>query len=170
VATENNARAERAEIRKTAENVKASAEEVKASAQGVKDSARNIEASAANIETTADRSTELAADRTVFAAERTYAAWVRTGFAALASGVGARALLSSVVPDVFVMLASTVLVLFSAFCFSAAVWRELVPKVTNPTPHARTLPRGLLFAINGSLTVVALAALVGIWIIRYRGL
>src|SRR5262249_61901303 len=40
--------------------------------------------------------TELAADRTVFAAERTYAAWVRTGLMALASGIGAKALLSEV--------------------------------------------------------------------------
>ena len=33
------------------------------------------------------------------AAERTYAAWLRTGLFALASGIGARALLTGVVPD-----------------------------------------------------------------------
>jgi putative membrane protein len=47
----------------------------------------------------ADRRTQLAADRPVFAAERTYAAWVRTGLAALASGVGAKQLLESVIPE-----------------------------------------------------------------------
>jgi putative membrane protein len=156
-----NASLERAEIRKTTEKVKSSAQDVKASA-------RNIQESAVNIERTSDRTTELAADRTVFAAERTYAAWVRTGLAALASGVGARALLTHVIPDAMVMFASTVLVLFSTFCFCAAVWRELVPDYNNPVPDARRLPRGALFAINGSLTVVSLTALVGIWISRYR--
>jgi len=49
------------------------------------------------VEDSAERTTQLAADRTVFAAERTYAAWVRTGLLALASGIGAKALLSEVV-------------------------------------------------------------------------
>jgi putative membrane protein len=156
---EKTARIERAEIRKTTEKVKASAEKVK-------DSARNIEDSASSIEVTADRSTQLAADRTVFAAERTYAAWVRTGLAAMASGIGARALLAKLVPDPLVMLASTILVLFSAFCFCAAVWRELVPHMDDPVPQAKKIPRALLFLINGSLAVVALCALIGIWVGR----
>jgi putative membrane protein len=45
-----------------------------------------------------DRNTQLAVDRTILAAERAYAAWVRTGLAALASGVGARALLAGTLP------------------------------------------------------------------------
>lgn len=143
------ARTERAEIRKTSEKVRESAE--------------HIEESAQSIETTADRSTQLAADRTVFAAERTYAAWIRTGLAAMASGIGARALLSDVVPDAMVIFASTVLVLFSAFCFAAGVWRELAPAWRNPTPQARRLPVPVLIFINGSLMLVALAALAGIW-------
>jgi putative membrane protein len=145
-----NAQAERAEIRKTSEKVRQSAEDIKGSAR--------------SIESTTDRSTQLAADRTVFAAERTYAAWIRTGLAALASGIGARALLSQVVPESMVLFASTVLVLFSAFCFCAAVWRELVPAWRNPQPEARRIPAPILFVINGSLTLVALAALAGIWL------
>jgi putative membrane protein len=164
-----------AEIRKTSKGVKASADSVKdtarhvkASAEEVRDSAAHIEDSAASIEDTSDRSTELAADRTVFAAERTYAAWVRTGLAALASGVGARALLSKIIIDPLVMFTSTVLVLFSAFCFCAAVWRELVPSLNDPLPRASRIPRPVLFFINGSLALVALAALAGIWISRSR--
>lgn len=145
----------------TVATVKAS---VKESAQHVKASAQNIESSAASIEATSDRSTELAADRTLFAAERTYAAWVRTGLAALASGVGARALLAHLIPDPMIMFASTVLVLFSTFCFCAAVWRELVPQMTNPVPKARRIPRIILFFINGSLGLVSLGALIGIWL------
>ncbi|HWC63642.1 MAG TPA: DUF202 domain-containing protein [Rhizomicrobium sp.] len=144
---------ERAEIRKTTREVQASAE--------------NIEDSAQSIETSADRSTQLAADRTIFAAERTYAAWVRTGLAALASGIGAKALLGTLLSAPLVLFASTVLVLFSAFCFSAAIWRELVPSYRNPIPGARRLPRGVLFFINGSLTLVALAALAAIWAVNY---
>jgi len=69
----------------------------------------------------------------VFAAERTYAAWVRTALAALASGVGARALLEDVLPLWLAQITGTVLILFAAFCLCAAVWREFagVPKITR---------------------------------------
>ena len=138
-------------------------------AEHVRRSAESLEKSAGAVESSADRATELAADRTVLAAERTYAAWVRTGLAALASGVGARALLSPLVLDPLVMFASTILVLFSVFCFCAAVWRELVPRFDDPVPKAARIPRPILFFINGSLALVALAALAGLWIGRYHG-
>src|SRR4051812_48206515 len=80
-----------------------------------------------------DRRTTLAADRTVLAAERTYAAWVRTGLAALASGVGAKALLKGIIPPWSIHLIGTVLILFSAFSFAAAVWRELAPGAPRQT-------------------------------------
>ena len=112
-----------------------------------------------------DRRTTLAADRTVFAAERTYAAWVRTGLAALASGIGARALLDGVVPGWLVGATGTVLILFSGFCFVAAVWREMKPDVA-PLPETRRMPAWLLIALNGFLMLVALAALVGAWTAR----
>lgn len=149
-------RQERAEIRKTSRKVQ--------------ESASHIEDSAGQIQVSADRSTQLAADRTVFAAERTYAAWVRTGLAALASGIGAKALLERLLPETVVHIAGSVLILFSAFCFCAAVWRELVPQVSDPAPQARRLPRPILFLINGSLTLVALLALISLWTTRYRGL
>lgn len=142
---------------------------IQRTAKTVKESAKNIEESASSIEGTSDRSTLLAADRTVFAAERTYAAWVRTGLASLASGIGAKALLGKIVADPIVMFASSILVLFSAFCFCAAVWRELVPRLHDPIPNAKRIPRFLLFAINGSLALVSLASLVGIWISRLQG-
>lgn len=117
-----------------------------------------------HIEEKADRRTELAADRTVLAAERTYAAWMRTGFAALASGVGARTLLSGVLGHWPVMGVGTVLILFSAFCFGAAVWRELFAGAPPPRPDVRRIPRGILYILNGFLTLVSLAALIGIWL------
>jgi putative membrane protein len=152
----------RAELTQTSHKVEANSEQVKGSARRIEDSAHSIKK-------TTDRATELAADRTLLAAERTYAAWVRTGLAALASGIGARALLRGVIPDPLVMLAATMLVLFSAFCFSAAVWRELVPRWTDPEPNAPRIPRSILFAVNGLLAFVALSALVGIWVGRLNG-
>ncbi|HEU4959240.1 MAG TPA: DUF202 domain-containing protein [Sphingomonas sp.] len=110
----------------------------------------------------ADRRTELAADRTILAAERTYAAWVRTGLAALASGVGARALLDKVVADWLIVATGCALVLFSAFCFLAAVWRELLPRIAPPKPDAQRLPTALLVVVNGFLVLVAAAAFVGL--------
>jgi putative membrane protein len=54
-----------------------------------------------------------------------------------------------------------VLVLFGAFCFIAAVWRELLPEITPPH-DIRRLPPAVLLSINGFLVLVSLAALVGL--------
>jgi putative membrane protein len=126
-------------------------------------SAAHIEHSAAEQTDSADRRTELAADRTVLAAERTYAAWVRTGLAALASGIGARALLDKVVPNGLIGATGSVLILFSGFCFVAAVWRQM-SSFAPPRPDTRRIPPALLIMINGFLLIVSLAALVGIWL------
>ncbi len=117
----------------------------------------------AKIEASADRRTELAADRTVFAAERTYAAWVRTGLASLASGIGAKQLLTDVVADWAVEIAGSVLVLFSAFAFAAAVWRLLIPGPPPPEPDIRRIPPAILLTVNGVLIIVALMALLHVW-------
>jgi putative membrane protein len=111
-----------------------------------------------------DPRNELAADRTVFAAERTYAAWVRTGLAALASGVGAQKLLLGTVPHWMLAVLVTILVAYSAFCFAAAVWREIYAGPPRPRPDARRLPRVVLVLVNGFLMLVAAAILVGFWI------
>jgi len=125
-------------------------------------SAGKLEQSAAVQTDSADRRTELAADRTVLAAERTYAAWVRTGLAALAAGVGARALLDKVVPNWLIALTGSVLVLFSAFCWLAAVWRQMT-RVAPPRPDTTRIPPWLLVVVNAFLLIVSLASLVGIW-------
>jgi putative membrane protein len=125
-----------------------------------------METSAGKMEDSADRRTQLASDRTVLAAERTYAAWVRTGLAALASGVGAKRLLAGLIPDWLVVAVGTVLVLFAAFSFAAAVWRDLDPGQPRPRGDARRLPATLLIAINGFLVLVALAVMVGVWLGR----
>ncbi len=111
----------------------------------------------------------LAADRTIFAAERTYAAWVRTGLAALAAGVGAKAALSTVMGEVTVLVSGSLLVIFSAFCFGAAVWRELFPGAPPPVPDVRQLPTKILLCVNGLLVVIAVIALIGIWTARTPG-
>ncbi|THD37519.1 MAG: DUF202 domain-containing protein [Sphingomonas sp.] len=133
-----------------------------AAQEKIKQSAAALKISADVQVDSADRRTELAADRTILAAERTYAAWVRTGLTALASGVGARALLDKVVADWLTKSTGAMLILFAAFCFVAAVWRELAPSVQPPKPRARRLPTALLVAINGFLVLVALAAFIGV--------
>ena len=130
------------------------------------ESASTLKDSAVQQVDSADRRTELAADRTILAAERTYAAWVRTGLAALASGIGARALLKDVVFPWLTTATGTVLILFSAFCFVAAVWREMGAGAPPPRPDIKRLPSALLIGVNGFLMLVSLAALVGIWTAR----
>ena len=109
----------------------------------------------------ADRRTVLAADRTVYAAERTYAAWMRTGLTALASGIGAKALLAEVIPEFLIILTGSILVRFSTFCF--VVVREFRPGPPPPEPDIRRIPSGLLLVVNGVLVIVTIAALFGVW-------
>lgn len=130
----------------------------------IKQAAGHIKQASGEIAASTDRSTQLAADRTMFAAERTYAAWVRTGLAALASGMAAKAVLRGVLPELGIRLAGSVLVAFSAFCFGAAVWRQLFR--TAPRPDAARIPGLVLYTVNGALAVVALFALFSIWINR----
>lgn len=143
-----------------------SAEALKKQNEKVVESAEQLEEQTIKQTDSADRRTELAANRTVLAAERTYAAWVRTGLAALASGIGAQTLLEDVVHLWLTKFAGSALVLFSAFCFMAAVWREWRPGATPPTPNVKRIPPLLLLALNGFLAFVSLAALVGIWTAR----
>lgn len=143
--------------------------QVKTSAEQTKVAAQQTAVAAEVTKDSADRRTELAADRTVFAAERTYAAWVRTGLAALASGIGAKKLLEGVVPTWMIVGTGTLLVLFSAFCFGAAVWRQFFTGAPPPVPDVRRIPAPILIVVNGMLMIVALAALVSLWLGRTGG-
>jgi putative membrane protein len=131
--------------------------------QRIAESATRLETSTSRLDDASDRRTRLAADRTVFAAERTYAAWMRTGLVALASGIGAKKLLAGLIPEWMIIATGSLLVLFSAFCFVAAVWRQFDTGAPPPFPDTRRLPAWLLLIVNGFLAIVALAALIGIW-------
>jgi putative membrane protein len=131
----------------------------------IADSAVTLKDSAIEQTESADRRTVLAADRTMFAAERTYAAWIRTGLAAMASGVGARAIMHNALPNWVARGTGTMLILFSGFCFVAAVWRQMWPGAPSPTPDTRRLPAPLLVFVSIFLSLVSCAALVGIWTI-----
>jgi putative membrane protein len=143
--------------------VKQTAKSVAQHSRTIAESAKELEQSSAQIETSADRTTRLAADRTILAAERTYASWVRTGLFSLASGIGARALLTGLLPEWLIQADASVLVLFSVFCFAAAIWRHLNPGPPPPVPDVRRVPDALLVAVNVFLALVSIAALIGIW-------
>src|SRR5215208_2058683 len=151
------------ETKSTSAAVKETARAVEHQSRKVADTAREVEHASVEIEDSAERTTRLAADRTILAAERTYAAWVRTGLFALASGVGARALLKGLVPEWLVLADASVLIAFSMFCFGAAIWRHLHPGPPPPVPDVKRIPHSLLLAINAFLALVSLAALIGIW-------
>ncbi len=127
------------------------------------DSATQLKDSAQLQLESAERRTVLAADRTLYAAERTYAAWMRTGLAALASAVGARSLLPEFAPRWVVAATGGVLVLFGAFCFIAAVWREVVPGTVRPTPDAPRMPAWIPVLFSAFLLLVAAGVLFGMW-------
>jgi putative membrane protein len=126
-------------------------------------SARELKRTATALDQETDRRVSLAEDRTFLAAERTYAAWVRTGLAALATGIGARAVLKDAMPLLLVQVTASVLILFAAFCLCAAIWREFYSVPPGRT-RLSVMPRALLIPLNGFLVLVALAALVGVWL------
>ena len=137
--------------------------EIKDSAVATKHAAQNTAAAAQSTMSSAERTTQLAMDRTIYAAERTYAAWVRTGLVALASGLSADKLLQGAVPDWMILGTGTILVLFSAFCFVAGIWRQLFTGGADPEPDVRHMPRAVLIVVNGFLALVALTALTAVW-------
>ena len=127
-------------------------------------SARAVEHSMGQFADGADQRTVLAGDRTLLATERTYAAWVRTALAALAAGVGSTAVFKETIPKLVGQIIGTVLVLFAGFCLVAAVWRELRGTPITPHPDIKPIPAALLVPMNFFLLLVALAALIGIWL------
>jgi putative membrane protein len=130
----------------------------------VADSARKLKESSVRIEDSADRRTELASNRTALAAERTYSAWIRTGLFALASGAGARGVLTGLMPDLLIKVDGSALVAFSIFCFCAAVWRIINSGAVRPEPDVRRIDDRILIAMSVFLSLVSLAALWGIWL------
>ena len=144
--------------------IKQTSKAVAEHSRAIADSAKELEQSSAQIESSADQTTRLAADRTILAAERTYASWARTGLFALASGIGAHALLTGVLPKWLVQADASMLVLFSVFCFGAAIWRHLNPGPPPPVPHVRRIPGVVLILVNAFLALVSAAALIGIWV------
>jgi putative membrane protein len=143
-----------------AEGVARQAEHVRRSADEIKASAGAVERSTDYLTETADRRTVLSANRTVLAAERTYAAWIRSGLMALASGIGARALIDQLPPWLAILSAATMIV-FSIFCFIAAVWRNL-QTVAPPEPDVKRLPAAWLLLFSTLLSLLSLASLYGV--------
>ena len=157
-------------LKRSAEHAQDAAEQTQEAAENTQEAAEHTQAAAQKTATatvqlkdSADRRTELAANRTIYAAERTYAAWVRTGLASLASGIGAKKLLEGVVPEWMIITTGSVLVFFSAFCFAAAVWRQLFQSADAPELDVQRIPPFLFVAFNGFLVLVALAALFSLW-------
>lgn len=130
----------------------------------VADSAKKLKESSVRIEDSADRRTELASNRTALAAERTYSAWVRTGLFALASGAGAKGALAGLMPQWIILIDSSALLLFSIFCFVAAVWRMKNNGAALPNPDVPRIDHRILLAASVFMSSISLVAILGIWI------
>lgn len=136
---------------------------VEVQSEKVADSAKKLKESSVRIEDSADRRTELASNRTALAAERTYSAWIRTGLFSLASGAGAKGILTGLMPAWIILADSSALILFSIFCYLAAVWRFNNSGASRPNPDIPTIDARMLIAMSGFLSVVSTVALLGIW-------
>src|SRR3954467_2841014 len=127
----------------------------------VADSAQKLKASSVRIEDSADRRTELASNRTALAAERTYSAWIRTGLFSLASGAGAKSALAGLMPMWIVLADAIALIVFSIFCFCAAVWRIDKSGGGPPAPDVPRIDQRILIAMSAFLSLVSAVARVG---------
>jgi putative membrane protein len=130
----------------------------------VADSATKLKESSVRIEDSADRRTELASNRTALAAERTYSAWIRTGLFALASGAGAKGVLTGLMPAWIIMVNGSALIAFSIFCYVAAVWRFTHSGAARPAPDVPRVDARILTAMSGLLSIISLLALAGLWL------
>ncbi len=137
---------------------------IEVQSEKVADSANKLKESSVRIEDSADRRTELASNRTALAAERTYSAWIRTGLFSLASGAGAKSVLAGLMPMWIVLANSSALIVFSIFCFCAAVWRMNQSGATRPNPDVPRIDQRILIAMSAFLSLVSAAALWGILI------
>jgi putative membrane protein len=137
---------------------------IEVQSEKVADSAKKLKESSVRIEDSADRRTELASNRTALAAERTYSAWIRTGLFALASGAGAKGVLAGLMPTWIVLADSSALVVFSIFCYCAAVWRMTNSGASRPNPDVPRIDERILIAMSVFLSIVSMAALWGIWL------
>jgi putative membrane protein len=145
---------------------KSTAAAVEVQSKKVADSAKRLKESSVRIEDSADRRTELAANRTALAAERTYSAWVRTGLFALASGAGAQGVLTGLMPAWVILIDSSALIAFSIFCFACAVWRMRNSGAVRPDPDVPRIDQRILIIMSVILSLVSLAALSGLWLLR----
>ena len=84
---------------------------------------------------------------------------MRTGLGAMASGIGAKALLEGHIANWVVTATTIVLMVFAVFCFVAGVWRQIDPRAPSPRADVRRIPAWLLVLFNGFLAIVALAVL-----------
>jgi putative membrane protein len=136
---------------------------IEVQSEKVADSAKKLKESSVRIEDSADRRTELASNRTALAAERTYSAWIRTGLFSLASGAGAKGVLTGLMPAWIVLADSSALIVFSIFCYCAAVWRMNHSGASRPNPDVPRIDQRILIAMSVFLSIVSAAALWGVW-------
>jgi putative membrane protein len=142
---------------------KSTATAIKVQSKKVADSAQKLKESSVRIEDSADRRTELAANRTALAAERTYSAWIRTGLFSLASGAGAKGLLTGLMPGWIILADSSALIIFSIFCYVVAVWRVNHSGAARPAPDIARIDDRALIAMSAFLSLISLCALFGVW-------
>jgi putative membrane protein len=67
-------------------------------------------------------------------------------------------------PDWLIKIDGSALIVFSIFCFCAAVWRMVNSGAARPGPDVRRIDERILIAMSAFLSLVSLAALWGLWL------
>jgi putative membrane protein len=109
---------------------------------------------------------KLAAELTALAEQRTYTAWIFTGLGALATGIAINLMFAGLIPSWYGVTTGSALIIFSALCYIAAVWRSLQYRARSPVTEVRQAPAAMLIAVGAALIVIDLTILAAGWIAK----
>jgi putative membrane protein len=129
---------------------------------------KHSDVSASSITHSGKQKTRAAFSRKAQAQQSTYVAWILTGVAALATGVALDLMFANIGCSGYGVATSSVLILYSGFCYVAAVWRILEQRVSSPLRAFRLFPSTKLITISAALIVIDLAVLTACWVTQAK--
>jgi putative membrane protein len=125
---------------------------------------KHSHAPASSITHSDKQKTRAAFSRKAQAEQSTYIAWILTGVAALATGVAIDLMFANIGCSGYGVVTGSVLILYSGFCYVAAVWRSIEQHAVSPLRAFRLLPGAKLITISAALIVIDLAVLTACWV------
>lgn len=117
----------------------------------------------------AEDRTDWAEDRTIMANERTFAGWMRTGLAAVGIGLGFNALFGKFEPPWAPKAIATLFMIIGMLIFWVAQRNGRAVQDRLNSHQATPIKPINMRIVSGLMTLGAVALIVAIWIMDFRG-